>query len=379
MPIFCAVPWNHFHVTATQKFGICCLSNTENDSSSTFEEHWNSDLMKNLRASMIKGEPDHEICKLCIQKENTETPYYVWQNIKAEPFIQEILEKTSLTGKTNYLPRTLDIRTDLCNLKCRMCSEAASTSIRQEFVKHKIKVIPKGKLSEESSKISDDHAKILTQVTWAGGEPFMSPVHWEIMDQLVRVGNTNVNLFYNSNMTFPGKTLQRTIDVLKNFKDVEISASIDAVGEDVEYIREGLDYSKFIENLKILKSELPHITFGVGYTATSMGLLTLDKVIELCNEYNLIFEGRKALLTRDLPLSIDVLSIEAFEDSLSRAEAVVNENNRDRLVSFTNFLRRLYKPHVPNLDFAVFQESMRGKSGYFEKRMKGKLYSPDNS
>jgi organic radical activating enzyme len=372
LPMICAVPWNHFHVTALQRFGVCCLSDTEDGSSKTFEEHWNSQKMKDLRVKMLEGRLDETICRNCINCNNTEVPYYVWQNFKAEPFVEEILKKTSITGKTTYLPRTLDIRTDLCNLKCRMCSDSASTSIRQERIKAKIKVIPRGDLVGVEDMITDEHASILTQLTWAGGEPFMSPIHWKIMDQLLRLVNTGVNLFYNSNMTFPGNTLQKSVDLLQKFPDVVISASLDGTGEDVEYIREGIDYQKFLDHIEFFKREAPHVKLSMGYTATSLGLLTLDKVVDVCTKYDMSFEGRKSLLISSAPLSIDVVKTEVIHECLEQAvKAAQGTKNELVLKDFAEFIKDQHTPIAPDIEYLNFQERYKGKAGYFMQRMNG--------
>jgi sulfatase maturation enzyme AslB (radical SAM superfamily) len=343
----------------------------------SFEDHWNSDQMKEIRVNMLNFEPKHAICKRCIEGNNTETPYYYWQNDKANPHIEEILAKTKPDGYTTYVPRTLDIRTDLCNFKCRMCYVDASTSIRKEVSAWKSKY-PTFEISErgyvetfDEIGLTDEHLKLVEQITWAGGEPFMSPIHWTVMEKLIRLDNYP-SLYYNTNMSFPGKTLDKTIDILKHFPDVMLAASIDGTWEDVEYIREGLSYSKFLSNLAKLKAALPRAKFHVGYTATSIGLLTLSDVIQLCIDEDMKFEGRLAMVNDRNHLGIGVLKRHVFETLMEDVLVVCKGSKwEEDVVAYVGFLRTNYREYPVDYKYLDIQEEMRGKAGFYRKRMEG--------
>jgi sulfatase maturation enzyme AslB (radical SAM superfamily) len=377
--VFCAVPWNMLHVTATRKFGLCCLSPWEDDEPKTFEEHWNSEKMKAIRVDMMNFKPKHEICERCLEHKNIETPYSYWQNRQADKFTEEIINSTLPDGTTTFLPTTLDIRTDLCNFKCRMCYADASTSIRQEIVSFRER-FPSFHLTERGQvesfanvEMSDDHLKRIKHIVWAGGEPFMSPIHWKVMDKLLELGNFPT-VYYNTNMSFPGKTLDKAINVLKRFPNVIIAASIDGAGEDVEYIREGLKYDRFLENLAKLKTELPHVQFSIGYTATSMGLITLSDIIILCDEENLKFEGRNANVNFGNHLGINALRETVFDSLMEKALMFAKGTKIESdIISFVGYLRSQYKPWKIDYPYIACQEEMRGKQGYFLTRMNGLL------
>jgi sulfatase maturation enzyme AslB (radical SAM superfamily) len=278
---FCAAPWNYLHVRADQRFGACCISRMyyDPDTNNTFDEHWNSPEMKALRVTLMSGKPDPKICYRCLPENcNSTALSYKGYNEKAAPHLTEMMDKTLEDGTTTYFPRTFDFRTDLCNFKCRMCYDTFSSKIKTEHIKYGLETTPRGKVdSLEATGLTDDSISKLEYITWAGGEPFMSPVYWEVIDRLIELGNTDLKMFYYTNMSFPGKTIDRAVNTLCQFSRVFLSGSLDGTGEDVEYIREGVKYEEFVSNLKYLQCSLPLATFSISYTATSMGLHTLGE------------------------------------------------------------------------------------------------------
>jgi hypothetical protein len=373
---FCTAPWDHLHLRADKFLGVCCTSSYRDDSC-TFEEFWNSDFMKSLRVSMMKGEPPHEICKRCLGERVTEVPQYVRRNQRSKDSIEEIVKKTSLDGTTTYLPKTIELRTNLCNFKCRICDDEFSTSIRGEKIKAGLNVSDVGSIDSISDlKLPREIYSRLTHISWAGGEPFMSPMHWEVMNELKRIKHFNPRINYYTNFSFSGDTLEKAIELLKPFTKVTLFPSLDGTHDDVEYIRSGLCYQRFIEVTDSFKKNVPSIRIMVGYTATSVGLLSLCEVIRLCIEKSIDFEGRKGVFdSKNHFLSINALKPEVFSDILEHAKYTAKGTYlEDNINSYTEFLKNSYKnPIIPNLDTMNQLEKLRGMEGYYKIRMTGKI------
>jgi MoaA/NifB/PqqE/SkfB family radical SAM enzyme len=256
-----------------------------------------------------------------------------------------------------------------------MCDDNSSSHIRGIKIKAGRNPCWQGEVNSTSDAgLTDDRIKDLELITWAGGEPFMSPMHWEVMDKLVKFKKTDLQVNYNSNMMFPGKTLDKTVKLLKKFKNVKIVASLDGVGEDVEYLREGLDYQKFCDNTKKVQSENPHVKIVIGFTAMSMGVLTLDEVVKLCLDLNIDFEGRNVVVQEKSGLSINALKKEVLVEALDRAVNVAKGTALEKNIEgFKTFLLGKYKPIIQDKSIIEDLELVRGKPGYFETRMKGLL------
>jgi hypothetical protein len=134
----------------------------------------------------------------------------------------------------------------------------------------------------------------LDSVYWAGGEPFMLPVHWEVMDKLVLSGHTKIPITYNTNFTFPSERLfVRASELLQHFSDVRVSISLDGLGEIGEYLRVGWVESDLHPRLKRFRASNPHVWLGVEMTITCMGMLEFARVIKWCRDAELWFSGKR--------------------------------------------------------------------------------------
>tara|TARA_B100000780_G_scaffold238374_1_gene179793 strand:- start:75 stop:965 length:891 start_codon:yes stop_codon:yes gene_type:complete len=126
--------------------------------------------------------------------------------------------------------------------------------------------------------------KTVKEFYWCGGEPLMWKIHWTAMQRVVELGYADsVYARYNSNMSridYFGKNLFD--DVLSKFQDWQINASIDATGEIGEYIRTGLKYDEWLENMRYARKWIKHPRqLQLDLTMTLPGLFDLENMYEL--------------------------------------------------------------------------------------------------
>jgi MoaA/NifB/PqqE/SkfB family radical SAM enzyme len=88
---------------------------------------------------------------------------------------------------------------------------------------------------------------------FTGGEPLISPGHWNLLKELVDSGRSQaISLMYNTNLTTIKYQDIDVLDLWKKFKAVQINCSIDAIGTPIEYIRSGCNWTKIENNLQTL-------------------------------------------------------------------------------------------------------------------------------
>ena len=87
------------------------------------------------------------------------------------------------------------------------------------------------------------------------GEPLISKNFWKFVDSMGTA--PNLKLAVNSNFSVDQNYIKKLAKLASNFSSVNIGASIDATGSMAEYARQGLDYSKFIDNIEYWCSETP--------------------------------------------------------------------------------------------------------------------------
>ena len=271
---FCVLPWIHLHTTPTGQAAPCCISEScsdnigvGNSNRDSLEELVNSPKMKKLRVDMINGVKNAE-CDNCHRHDEKGVPSAradfnnTWQTL---PKIMDIVKATEKDGTVkDFKMKYFDIRfSNICNFKCRTCGSAFSSQWEQEDIKSKEKtgipfwaeIVPKGNrqtfLSEIVAQVPNFEIAY-----FAGGEPLITDEHYVLLDYMIKTGNTDIELRYNSNISNL-KYKKRDIFKLWNMfsKPIRIYASIDHIGDRAEYIRHGTVWKTIEENFKRIKEE----------------------------------------------------------------------------------------------------------------------------
>ena len=136
------------------------------------------------------------------------------------------------------------------------------------------------------------HEERIEEIYWVGGEPLMFQIHWDIMEYLVKTGQSkNVVVRYNTNLSRVQWKGVKLYDLLKHFKHVNISASIDGTGKIVEYVRDGIKWDRWLDNFKqglFLKDLYGDAGIVLDVTITSPGLFAMKDLFDLALELDVI-------------------------------------------------------------------------------------------
>ncbi len=184
-----------------------------------------------------------------------------WEEKQGEPSHMANMNK-KLAGHRGVVYWDLKFN-NTCNLACRMCKPQDSSTWEQivtdEYDDQFYNVWKTG--------WHKDIDKILEQMPSArylkftGGEPFLIPQMWQILDYCVANGyakDIEVEVTTNG-------TMLKKLDVFKKFKRVEFLVSADAVGERYEYIRPGAKWNTVANNIIELNKD-----FDVAVSALPM-------------------------------------------------------------------------------------------------------------
>ena len=346
MKYLCTAPWTHTYVSPQGERRLCCASREEakftkqyldsgggstNFNPVSLEEHWNSDYMKDIRKRMLAGEaiPQCVVCNENVLNLHTYRKYFTETLFPHK--IQDILDSTDETGHTTMIPISYDYRlSNLCNFKCRMCGDQLSSSWESE---NKIHTTPtdawlqpntRRKISNFQVEVLEEELQaavdqgVIEEIYWVGGEPLMWERHWTIMQQLVDTGQSkDVVVRYNTNLSRTKYKNYDLYNMLDNFKNVNICASIDAIGDIGEYVRTGLKWPEFLQNFydgMFLLDKYGHDAIVFDVTLTTPGLFGLkdmfDKVTELdvksYFKFTYAFDPTKIIAPTALPKSITI-------------------------------------------------------------------------
>ena len=103
----------------------------------------------------------------------------------------------------------------------------------------------------------------LEELHFFGGEPLLSDDHWGILELLAKRKMFHLRLSYNTNFSVVTWKQQDAFRAWRFFKNVRVSASLDASFSRGEYIRKGQNWQRTMENRRRMLRECPHVQFMI--------------------------------------------------------------------------------------------------------------------
>ena len=285
---FCSVPWLQIHTEPDGKVMPCCyyshktehrLGNWKEDQLKTI---FNNDKWSKLRKDFMEGQrPD--ACFRCWKEEDSgivsmrqrfNERYQNWPDHTNQNYYNKFndIEKQTLPdGRVEDIKlATIDlIFNNLCNFKCRSCGPGLSTSWAADAIKLG-NPVPTLLTNDQISHMKDDLVNLVgmvdpyTEIHFSGGEPMMQEEHYEFLKLLIDMGQTKVKIRYNTNLSTYKLKNYNAFELLRNFENVYIIGSIDAMGAKGEYIRKGFDWELALDWIKICKEQIPTIDLGIS-------------------------------------------------------------------------------------------------------------------
>ena len=343
----CMAPWTHTYISPQCERRICCASrepaqnfkqyiDTEAGTGEfnplTLKDHWNSEHMKSIRRRMMAGETLPE-CEVCNDKLLNTDVYRSYFGHLFGHLYNELWDKTDADGHTTMDTISWDYRySNVCNFKCRMCGDMLSSAWESEVLNNQMVSLenPKNNWLRQDNRqlikefVSDTvvpefmsavEAKSIREIYWVGGEPLLYPQHWSAMNRIVELDYADqVRVRYNTNLSQINYKGTNLYDILGNFANWEICASLDGTGAVGEYIRTGLDYDSWLENFRLGVSSQRHSRqMRIDFTLTLPGMVEIANIVRLAYALNVgllskvIFSFSPDILLSPLALPKDIL------------------------------------------------------------------------
>lgn len=298
---FCVHLWNHLRLEADTEAQVCCIyqgGKISQDGSPmslqrhSLEEIWNSKMMRDIRRDMVRGRRV-DGCVQCYQQEsqggmsmrlrdnaNWESG---WLN-EGRMRIDEIKSDAAENGfRAPSLPALIEIDTGtLCNLKCRMCHDNASSLIAKDPV-HSSWAADQhdGSRYHDQSK-QPRHTKLrrflplkasfetelskrrgeIKRLYFIGGEPLLVREVPVLLEGLVNAGQSrDIELAIVSN----GTVRPPWLSLASQFRRLDLAISIDGFGKYYDYIRYPARWDELTENIRAFKA-MPNVALSAAVT-----------------------------------------------------------------------------------------------------------------
>lgn len=278
----CILPWislDRNSDTSNPSFAPCCLYQSK-EPKHDFNEYWNGDELLQIRQQMSQGQKPLG-CWKCYNDEE----------MGKKSMRQSVNESRldlhyDLIGKESSELKPLQIKLlagASCNLACRMCVSHVSSKVYKVWEAIGLPVQDPYRYDETSEQIIRQNADTLRYLDLMGGEPFYNKRVQNLIQWLVDKGHAkHITVYVTTNAMLFNDAL---IDNLKQFENVVVIVSLDAVGRKHEYIRPGAKWNIIFENIQKLQRHRLNVI--IQPTISAINILCLPELIDWCNDKKL--------------------------------------------------------------------------------------------
>ena len=375
----CLAPWGRVEIQSDSSVTPCCVYDggiRDEDNvlmkitDHTIEQVYFSKELINLRQDFLSGNRPskcndcwvHESAKIKSSRE-----HYLW-DLKNQQYNIDFYNDTTKNIKVIH-----SVLGNVCNLKCRICNAGSSSKIAAEELAQLPKAERKSNVLytqlKQKSWVKDKNIKFwqeyvdlssdLIEISFAGGEPMLIDQQFDLVRKIAENKTAAaINLRYTTNGTiFPNEEI---LDVWKLYKKVDISLSIDDIGERFEYQRSGLIWKEVKKNIQKYQQLKDQFDIELKINST-ISIFNIWDLPELCYEIENIgvdfvrlsvLQSPSVLSIRHLPAAVKIEIIKKLSNACfpkivqSQIEGIINFINLDS----TDYITNNIVNHIQRLD-----------------------------
>ena len=242
---------------------------------------------------------------------------------------------------------------NICNLKCIMCGPWASNQWYNDYVElnestefknnqHTYTLDKKinGDYYIKNSQLNSDrwtniletillHNNELEKISFHGGEPLVSKLHYKIVAELINLGkSSSISLEYFTNFF---QIPDHFFDTVDSFKKITFNLSLDGVGSINDAVRWPSKYTEIENNIRRIKSKT-NVELKINHT---ISILNCEHIVDFI-AHNLEFDITLNFVTEPLYSSIKLLDLQTVEQLKaklkSKNEYLYRQHNISNLI-----------------------------------------------
>ena len=295
----------------------------------------NTDQKKEDRRKMLSGERPAG-CEYCWKIEDMHTNAVSDRVYKSKIYpIEALHEAVNTPIQDDVNLRTLEISFDrTCQFACSYCNPAFSSTWVNDIRKHGPYV---GLVSDGRNHFTHTHDnsqlykfgetnpyveaffdwwerdlhQTLQELRITGGEPLMSGYTWKLIEWFkINQGRSNTKLAINSNLGIDLDKMKEFAVAVATLPEVDLYTTMEATFTQAEYIRDGLDYDQWLNNVLFL---LEGRFVGAVHVMCTINALCLDSLVD---HLDMMLTLKQRYGRDQLNFTLNILRFPSFQSAL---------------------------------------------------------------
>jgi radical SAM protein with 4Fe4S-binding SPASM domain len=267
---FCTLPWLGVYIQPDGDVRNCAITKKTlgNINSQPLKNILHGENNQIIKQDML-NDVLHDRCGHChlLEKNQKFSPNSVSNRVWYLKTLK-INDLEFFDNTSNYRLNMLDLRwKNTCNFACVYCGPDLSSAWASELN------LPQH-IQEDALQQSLDYIysnlHTVDHIYLAGGEPLLIKENIVLLKKIREI-NPDVEIRINTNLSIINNEIY---NLLKQFKNVHWTVSVDGVGKEFEYVRYGGVWDQFINNLQQLRQDFEKINFNSTWCIiTAYGVL----------------------------------------------------------------------------------------------------------
>jgi len=258
---------------------------------------FNPSKKRDQQNRMLLGEKPSE-CNYCWNLENQ--GIVSDRELKSLGFNKSLKVEDYLNRDFDFKPKSLELAFQkTCNLACSYCSPSFSSEWENDIknLGNYTGLITDKKLHylrgiDNNVQVDMDlfwdwfyqSAGELESIRITGGEPLLHEDTFKTFEKILQI-NPNIECVIHTNLCQKPLIIDRFINNINKLSNVRINISNESAGEVAEFIRDGMVYNEWLNNVKRICSETT-ATVSISTTITALALIGLDDLYRDILEIN---------------------------------------------------------------------------------------------
>jgi sulfatase maturation enzyme AslB (radical SAM superfamily) len=313
---FCPSPWFHMRINNTGHYEYCrwAIKHDRNQGKTIRDQDpvtWFQNNMKAIRQSMLDGQSVPG-CSQCDQMDQHGKisgrqkqrlkigmdPYNFEKSLASSLWMDEFRYSSEQQGHSELMPQDWQIDLgNFCNSACVFCVPYSSSRLAAEFKRIGfIDKLPPNSWCDDPMLLSRfikmlEQSPNLSYLHFIGGETLITPAFKTILQALIQTGlHQRLSIGFTTNLTVWDQDI---VDLLIQFKEVNLGMSIECIHPLNDYVRYG---SQIHDTMLIMKrwitvAKANQWLIQIRITPTALSIWHLDTVYEFAALENIATES----------------------------------------------------------------------------------------